>query len=96
VLHVHEQLSAASTCFTPLTSQEAVIHGVRLVVWDESPVAHRHVFEPVNRTFRHMLARDTLMAGSFAFGRKDASLKSVRYSWSYLASRIGHLVLFSS
>jgi hypothetical protein len=44
-------LCGSSTCYVPLNNpQVALIRVARLIVWDEAPMAHKHVFEVVNRT----------------------------------------------
>ncbi len=44
-------LCGSSACYVPLNSpQAALIRVARLIVWDEAPVAHKHVFEAMNRT----------------------------------------------
>jgi hypothetical protein len=49
-------LCDSSTCYVPLNSpQAALIRVARLIMWDEAPMAHKHVFEAVNRTFQHVL-----------------------------------------
>ncbi len=35
--------------------QAAFIWAARLIVWDEAPMAHKHVFEAVNRTLQHVM-----------------------------------------
>jgi hypothetical protein len=45
-------LCGSSACYVPLNSpQAALILAARLIVWDETPMAHKHVFQAVNRTF---------------------------------------------
>jgi hypothetical protein len=49
-------LCGSSTYYIPLNSpQAALIRVARLIVWDEAPMAHKHVFEAVNRTLQHVL-----------------------------------------
>jgi hypothetical protein len=44
-------LCGSSACYVPLNSpQTALIRAARLIVWDEAPMAHKHVFEAVNHT----------------------------------------------
>jgi hypothetical protein len=44
-------LCGFSTCYVPLNNpQTALIQNARLIMWDEAPMAHKHVFEAVNRT----------------------------------------------
>jgi hypothetical protein len=44
-------LYGSSAYYVPLNSpQAALIRAARLIVWDEAPMAHKHVFEAVNRT----------------------------------------------
>jgi hypothetical protein len=40
-----EGLCGSSTCYVPLNSpQAALIRAACLIVWDEAPMAHKHVF----------------------------------------------------
>jgi hypothetical protein len=49
-------LCGSSTCYVPLNSpQAALIRVTRLIVWDEAPMAHKHVFEAVNRMLQHSM-----------------------------------------
>jgi hypothetical protein len=49
-------LCGSSACYVPLNSpQAALIWAARLIVWDEAPMAHKHVFEAVNRTLQHVM-----------------------------------------
>jgi len=49
-------LYGSSVCYVPLNNpQAALIRATRLIVWDEAPMAHKHVFEVVNRTFQHVM-----------------------------------------
>jgi len=49
-------LCGSSTCYVPLNSpQVALIRAARLIVWDEAPMAHKHVFEAMNRTLQHVM-----------------------------------------
>jgi hypothetical protein len=44
-------LCGSSACYVPLNSPQAtLIRAAHLIVWDEAPMAHKHVFEAVNRT----------------------------------------------
>jgi hypothetical protein len=41
----------SSACYVPLNNPQAtLIRASRLIVWDEAPLAHKHVFEALNRT----------------------------------------------
>ncbi len=54
-------LCGSSTCYVPLNSpQAALIRAARLIVWDEAPMAHKHVFEAVNRTLQYVMGAVTL------------------------------------
>jgi hypothetical protein len=45
-------LCGSSACYVPLNSpQAALIRATCLIVWDEALMAHKHVFEAMNRTF---------------------------------------------
>ncbi len=49
-------LCGSSACYVPLNSpQAALIRATHLIVWDEAPMAHKHVFEAVNRTLQHVM-----------------------------------------
>jgi ATP-dependent DNA helicase PIF1 len=49
-------LCGSFACYVPLNNpQAALIRAARLIVWDEAPMAHKHVFEAVNRTFQHVM-----------------------------------------
>ncbi len=49
-------LCGSSACYVPLNSpQAALIRAGHLIVWDEAPMAHKHVFEVVNRTLQHVM-----------------------------------------
>ncbi|KAH8942819.1 hypothetical protein BDL97_13G015800 [Sphagnum fallax] len=59
-------LCGSSTCYVTLNSpQAALIRVARLIVWDEAPMAHKHVFEVVNRTLQHVMGalKDILFRG---------------------------------
>jgi hypothetical protein len=44
-------LCGSSACYVPLNNpQIALIRATHLIVWDEAPMAHKHVFKAVNRT----------------------------------------------
>jgi hypothetical protein len=64
-------LCGSSACYVPLNSpQAAFIRTTRLIVWDEAPMAHKHVFEAVNRTLQHVMgAVDPALKDMF-FGGK--------------------------
>jgi ATP-dependent DNA helicase PIF1 len=49
-------LCGSSACYVPLNSpQAALIRAARLIVWDEAPMVHKHVFEAMNRTLQHVM-----------------------------------------
>jgi len=64
-------LCGSSACYVPLNSpQAALIRAARLIVWDEAPMAHKHVFKAVNRTLQHVMgAVDPTLKDMF-FGGK--------------------------
>ncbi len=42
--------------YVPLNSpQAALIRAAHFIVWDEAPMAHKHVFEAVNRMLQHVM-----------------------------------------
>jgi ATP-dependent DNA helicase PIF1 len=64
-------LSGSSTCYVPLNSpQAALIRASRLIVWDEAPMAHKHVFEAVNCTLQHVMGVVDLALKDMFFGGK--------------------------
>jgi len=64
-------LCGSSTCYVPLNSpQAALIRVAHLIVWDEAPMAHKHVFEAVNRTFQHVLGAVDVALKDILFGGK--------------------------
>ncbi len=63
-------LCGSSAYYVPLNNpQVALIRAARLIVWDEAPMAHKHVFEAVNRTLQHVMGvvdpalKDMLLGG---------------------------------
>ncbi len=64
-------LCGSYVCYVPLNSpQAALIWVARLIVWDEAPTAHKHVFEAMNRTLQHVMgAIDPALKDMF-FGGK--------------------------
>ncbi len=74
-------LCGSSTCYVPLNSpQAALIRVARLIVWDEAPMAHKHVFEAVNRTLQHVMdAIDPSL--------KDMLLGARLLSWEVILGR---------
>ncbi len=61
----------SSTCYVPLNSpQAALIRVACLIVWDEAPMAHKHVFEAVNRTLQHVMGADDPALKDILFGGK--------------------------
>jgi hypothetical protein len=64
-------LCGSSTCYVPLnSSQAALIRVACLIVWDEAPMAHKHVFEAVNRTFQHVMGDVDPALKDILFGGK--------------------------
>jgi len=64
-------LCGSSTCYVPLNSpQMALIRVACLIVWDEAPMAHKHVFEVVNRTLQHVMGAVDLALKDIFFGGK--------------------------
>jgi hypothetical protein len=48
-------LCGSFVCYVPLNNPQAtLIRAARLIVWDEAPMAHKHVFQAVNRMFQHV------------------------------------------
>ena len=59
-LHV----TATSTCNVPVQSPLAdLIRRARLIVWDEAPMAHRHLLEALDRTLRDVMATEQPFGG---------------------------------
>jgi ATP-dependent DNA helicase PIF1 len=64
-------LCGSSACYVPLNSpQSALIRAARLIVWDEAPMTHKHVFEAVNRTLQHVMGAIDLALKDMLFGGK--------------------------
>ncbi len=64
-------LCGSSTCYVPLNSlQAALIRAARFIVWDEAPMAHKHVFEAVNRTLQHVMGAVDLALKDMLFRGK--------------------------
>jgi hypothetical protein len=64
-------LCGSSTCYVPLNSpQAALIRVACLIVWDEAPMAHKHVFEAVNRTLQHVMGVVNPILKDILFGGK--------------------------
>jgi len=64
-------LCGSSTCYVPLNNpQAALIQVARFIVWDEAPMAHKHVFEVVNRTLQHVLGAVDPALKDILFGGK--------------------------
>ncbi len=64
-------LCGSSTCYVPLNSpQAALIRVAHLIVWDEAPMAHKHVFEAVNRMLQHVMGAVDRALKDILFGGK--------------------------
>jgi len=64
-------LCGSSTCYVPLNSpQAALIRVACLIVWDEAPMAHKHVFEAVNHTLQHVMGVVNPVLKDILFGGK--------------------------
>jgi hypothetical protein len=64
-------LCGSSTCYVPLNNpQAALIQVACLIVWDEAPMAHKHVFKVVNRTLQHVLSAVDPALKDILFGGK--------------------------
>jgi len=49
-------LCGSFVCYVPMNSpQAALIRATHLIVRDEAPMAHKHVFEAVNHTLQHVM-----------------------------------------
>ena len=58
------QLTATSTCNVPVQSPLAdLIRRARVIVWDEAPMAHRHLLEALDRTLRDIMMDDQPFGG---------------------------------
>jgi hypothetical protein len=42
----------------------SIIHAADLIIWDEAPMMHRHVFESVDRIIRHIMDRPLVPFGA--------------------------------
>ncbi len=75
-IHSHFKIPVAglygsSACYVPMNSpQAALIRVAHLIVWDEAPMAHKHVFEVVNRTLQHVMGAIDPTLKDICFGGK--------------------------
>jgi hypothetical protein len=59
-----QDLDKDSVCFIGKQSPEAaVIRAADLIVWDEAPMMHKHVFQAVDRTLRDIMGRPDVLFG---------------------------------
>ncbi len=64
-------LCGSYVCYVPLNSpQAALIQAARLIVWDEPPMAHKHVFEAMNRMLEHVMGAVDHALKDMFFGNK--------------------------
>jgi len=57
-------LDKDSVCFISKQSPEAaLVRAADLIVWDEAPMMHKHVFEAVDRTLRDIMGRPDVLFG---------------------------------
>ncbi|XP_048626856.1 ATP-dependent DNA helicase PIF1-like [Brassica napus] len=56
------------------SSLAALISKADLIIWDEAPMAHRHAFETLDRSFRDLLSHENPEAGTQPFGGKTVLL----------------------
>jgi hypothetical protein len=64
-------LCGSSTCYVPLNNpQAALIRVACLIMWDEAPMAHNHLFEAVNRTLQHVMGVVNPILKDILFGSK--------------------------
>jgi hypothetical protein len=64
-------LCGSFACYVPLNSpQTALIWATRLIVWDGAPMAHKHVFEAVNRKLQNVMGAVDPALKDILFGGK--------------------------
>jgi hypothetical protein len=64
-------LDATSTCYVNRNGPLAdLLRAADLIVWDEAPMMHKHVFEAVNRTMQDIMAVEDPLYASKVFGGK--------------------------
>ncbi|RIA04389.1 hypothetical protein BRARA_K01375, partial [Brassica rapa] len=56
------------------SSLAALISKADLIIWDEAPMAHRHAFETLDRSFRDLLTHENPEASTQPFGGKTVLL----------------------
>ena len=56
------------------SSLAALISKADLIIWDEAPMAHRHAFETLDRSFRDLLSHESPEASTQPFGGKTVLL----------------------
>ncbi len=64
-------LCGSSACYVPLNNpQAALIRVACLIVWDEAPMARKHVFEAMNHTLQHVIGVVNPVLKDILFGGK--------------------------
>jgi len=64
-------LTETSTCNLPLQSEAAqLLQRADLIIWDEGPMAHRHVYEAVDRSLCDIMKEKDLTLSHVPFGGK--------------------------
>ncbi|XP_010463223.1 PREDICTED: uncharacterized protein LOC104743887 [Camelina sativa] len=58
----------------PKTMLAELIQEADLLIWDEAPMAHRHIFEALDRTLRDIMSMNDFMAEHKQFGGKTVFL----------------------
>uniref|UniRef100_A0A0D2ZU42 ATP-dependent DNA helicase n=2 Tax=Brassica oleracea var. oleracea TaxID=109376 RepID=A0A0D2ZU42_BRAOL len=68
------RLRSVGKVVIPGSSLAALISKADLIIWDEAPMAHRHAFETLDRSFRDLLSHESPEASTQPFGGKTVLL----------------------
>ncbi|CAF1859751.1 unnamed protein product [Brassica napus] len=68
------RLRSVGKVVIPGSSLAALISKAGLIIWDEAPMAHRHAFETLDRSFRDLLSHESPEASTQPFGGKTVLL----------------------
>ncbi|XP_031128460.1 uncharacterized protein LOC116030337 [Ipomoea triloba] len=69
------QINEDSTCNIAQGSDPAeLIIKCKLIIWDEAPMMHKHLFEALDRTMRDLMRFENVLSGSLTIGGKTVVL----------------------
>jgi len=47
-----------------------MLHEAKIIIWDEYPISHKHLFEAADRSVRDIMEEVSPELGSLTFGQK--------------------------